>query len=856
MLQKLLPIAFTIFSLCVQGQTILFEDGFESGSLKSGWTARPGASGGLVQVVENIQGITKTSSNGFFAVGMGRTSDGALTTNQLDLKLNLAGQTQVGMSFSIWDNSEETHSQDGIYFSNDGGTSFKKVYDFKPDLWNNAYGSLPALDVDKLASTAGLTLTSNFIIRFQQYDNADFISNITADDKDGFFIDDVSVYVPAVTYATLPFSDGFEGVASNSWDRADAFRKGNTGAETTILPDATVEVVTSNESDLAHTGFNAVALGRRSDGNFATNALDLHLNLAGQTQVEMSFWIWDNAEDTHSQDGIYFSSNGGTSFKKVYDFKPDLWNNAYGSLPALDVDKLALDAGLILTNNFVVRFQQYDNADFISTFTADDKDGFFIDDVSVYVPAVSYASLPFSDSFEDTSLKLGNSWLAADAYRRGNTGAEASILPDAAVEIIKSTNGDIAKTGYNAVALGRRSDGNYVTNALDLYLNYAGQTQLVLTFWMWDNADESHVQDGIYLSIDEGKTFTKIYSFLPETYPDSYQFYNLNIKQLALDKSISLADKVVIRFQQYDNADFESTYTLDDKDGFIIDDVQVNSTEINVKQGTTNIFTGGTFAFGNQSTAVPTTFTIENLGVSTLSLTGSPIVAITGTNANEFSINQTATSASVASNASTTFIVTFVSSSAGNKTAKLSIANNDSDENPYEINLTGIGASCTNPAKPTISQAANTSFTTSTLTSSAAPTGGTYQWLLGGTAIPGATSQSYTATKEGSYSVRIGVGGCSTTSDPFVLVVTAVEDVANASVSVYPNPAKDQLNISLAAFQGKKKVAVFNATGQQITAEEVTTGETNINVADYPQGIYLVKIATSQGVSTVKFLKQ
>ncbi|MFN6945291.1 MAG: beta strand repeat-containing protein [Cytophagaceae bacterium] len=116
--------------------------------------------------------------------------------------------------------------------------------------------------------------------------------------------------------------------------------------------------------------------------------------------------------------------------------------------------------------------------------------------------------------------------------------------------------------------------------------------------------------------------------------------------------------------------------------------------EINVRVGATNIATAGTHAFGNQvvgasSTAV--TFTIENLGNSVLNLSGTPRIAISGTNAAEFTINQTTTTATVAAGASTTFTVTFTPTSAGAKTAALSIANNDADENPYVINLTGTG---------------------------------------------------------------------------------------------------------------------------------------------------------------------
>ncbi|OYQ38086.1 hypothetical protein CHU92_06620 [Flavobacterium cyanobacteriorum] len=116
--------------------------------------------------------------------------------------------------------------------------------------------------------------------------------------------------------------------------------------------------------------------------------------------------------------------------------------------------------------------------------------------------------------------------------------------------------------------------------------------------------------------------------------------------------------------------------------------------EIDITQGATAIATAGTYAFGSQVVSTSSsaiTFTISNTGVAPLSLSGTPKVAISGTNVSEFSVNESATSATVAASGTTTFTVTFAPTSLGSKSAQLSIANNDSNENPYIINLTGTG---------------------------------------------------------------------------------------------------------------------------------------------------------------------
>lgn len=112
--------------------------------------------------------------------------------------------------------------------------------------------------------------------------------------------------------------------------------------------------------------------------------------------------------------------------------------------------------------------------------------------------------------------------------------------------------------------------------------------------------------------------------------------------------------------------------------------------EINIKQDVTNIATSGTYTFGNQisgtnSSAI--TFTVENTGQEILSVGA---LSIGGANASEFFITQVA-SATVNGGGSTSFTVTFSPTSIGTKAAQLSLVNDDADENPYVINLTGTG---------------------------------------------------------------------------------------------------------------------------------------------------------------------
>ena len=131
----------------------------------------------------------------------------------------------------------------------------------------------------------------------------------------------------------------------------------------------------------------------------------------------------------------------------------------------------------------------------------------------------------------------------------------------------------------------------------------------------------------------------------------------------------------------------------------------VTAQEINVKQGTTTILTGGNSTLFNSAVGTATTinFIVENQGtVNTLSLTS---FAISGAAAADYSVTTTPNSIAPSSNMMIT--VSFTPSVAGTRSAVLTINNNDADEAAYVINLNGIGGSF---ASEPVSQATALTF--------------------------------------------------------------------------------------------------------------------------------------------------
>lgn len=122
--------------------------------------------------------------------------------------------------------------------------------------------------------------------------------------------------------------------------------------------------------------------------------------------------------------------------------------------------------------------------------------------------------------------------------------------------------------------------------------------------------------------------------------------------------------------------------------------------EINLQGNAVSIVNGDTTPsaadwtnFGTTDIASGTitrTFTIQNQNVGTAPLTVNAIF-FTGANPSDFSVT-TAPATSVAVNGSTTFVITFNPGGTGTRSAVVSIVNNDSNENPYNFTVQGVGA--------------------------------------------------------------------------------------------------------------------------------------------------------------------
>lgn len=346
---------FGAFSICVYEPdtfdyaALPYYTGFENG-LDQYWMTQSANTNGRIIIDTNC-----TSFSGIANLKMDVQNSGTYCLNESWLRLNLENETNVKMNFWWREFGDENSGTDGVYFSDDGGDNFVKVITFNGS-WDNWTNYI--VDIDKLSQEAGLIFTDVFVIKFQQYDNWYSICN-NPGGGDGFAFDEINIYEDsAVTYSSIPYSTGFETGFDNSWRIKSSVSSGR------ILPTST---------KAPHLGNYHLTMDAAIGGTYYVNQAKLHLDLSNESDVQLSFWWKDFGDENHTEDGIFFSDDGGNNFVKVKSLQD---TSHFWMQKNLNVDALCQANNLNLSSNFVIKFQQYDNYGIGS-------DGVAFDDIAV-----------------------------------------------------------------------------------------------------------------------------------------------------------------------------------------------------------------------------------------------------------------------------------------------------------------------------------------------------------------------------------------------------------------------------------------------------------------------------------------
>jgi hypothetical protein len=144
-----------------------------------------------------------------------------------------------------------------------------------------------------------------------------------------------------------------------------------------------------------------------------------------------------------------------------------------------------------------------------------------------------------------------------------------------------------------------------------------------------------------------------------------------------------------------------------------------------------------------------------------------------------------------------------------------------------------------------------------TLTANA--TGATYQWLDCSTMLPlaGETSQSFTATANGSYAVIVTDGNCVDTSHcADITSIGIAESNLSAAVSVYPNPSMGEFVIDLGQRYKNAAVIITDISGKLVLTTSFYNEKLLHIALEQPKGIYIAHIMVAQQRVAIRLVLQ
>ncbi len=133
-----------------------------------------------------------------------------------------------------------------------------------------------------------------------------------------------------------------------------------------------------------------------------------------------------------------------------------------------------------------------------------------------------------------------------------------------------------------------------------------------------------------------------------------------------------------------------------------------------------------------------------------------------------------------------------------------------------------------------------------------------YQWLdcsKNFAPIAGATSQTYTASSQGSYAVRLSTNGCYDTSACYTISTTGINNsVIEESIRIYPNPTIGKIIIETTSTI-INAIKIYNILGENIFNSDGQQIQREIDISGEPGGIYYMVLNSVKGNKIVKIVK-
>ncbi len=83
-----------------------------------------------------------------------------------------------------------------------------------------------------------------------------------------------------------------------------------------------------------------------------------------------------------------------------------------------------------------------------------------------------------------------------------------------------------------------------------------------------------------------------------------------------------------------------------------------------------------------------------------------------------------------------------------------------------------------------------------------------------------------------------------------------ISELTSSKISIYPNPATDQITIETFPTTAKNLISILNLNGQQLITRQITEPMTQIDISTLPNGVYFMRVTNDKTVEVGKIVKR
>ena len=129
------------------------------------------------------------------------------------------------------------------------------------------------------------------------------------------------------------------------------------------------------------------------------------------------------------------------------------------------------------------------------------------------------------------------------------------------------------------------------------------------------------------------------------------------------------------------------------------------------------------------------------------------------------------------------------------------------------------------------------------------------QWFWNYYPLWGNNDSNYVCTFNGDYFVMVTLNGCSSdTSNVITITDVGVKEILNDfNFTIYPNPANNHIFVKVPQ---KSLVEITDVEGRVVKKINNNELEINVDLRDYSNGVYFIKVINDKGQAIKKIIKQ